>query len=177
MNAGAWPMFYEYNTYLADGTILTPASNQVEFIDEKSGNAKQTLETVISAEGAADKTMAYTLGEWSATAAADATQAECEKQWAELEADAIYLAEADGEFVMLLKGSEVMDKLALYDGIEYTLRKANARGGFGPKNVEDTQAIENTRVSNTQVEKILRNGQLIIVRDGKKYNVLGGLAE
>ena len=177
MNAGAWPMFYEYNTHLADGTVLTPASNQVEFIDEKSGNAKQTLETVISAEGAADKTMAYTLGEWSATAAADATQAECEKQWAELEADAIYLAEADGEFVMLVKGSEVMDKLALYDGIEYTLRKANARGGFGPKNVEDTQAIENTRVSNTQVEKILRNGQLIIVRDGKKYNVLGGLAE
>ena len=174
MNAGAWPIFYEYNTHLADGTILTPASNMVEFIDEKSGNAKQTLETVISAEGAADKTMAYTLGDWAATAAADATQAVCELQWADLEADAIYMAETDGEFVMLVKGSEVMSKLALYNGVEYTLRKANARGGFGLRAGEDPhEGIENTDVSNSQVTKIIRDGQLIIIRDNKEYNVYG----
>ena len=176
MNAGAWPQFVEYNTHLADGTVLTPTSNQVTFVDTKSGNATQTQETVISAEGAASRTMEYTLGEWSATAAAEAKQAVCEPLWDDLEANAIYLAEADGEFIMLLKGSDVMNKLALYDGVTYTLRKANARGGFGAKNngITPPEAIENASVSKkSQVIKTFRDGQVIIVRDGKEFNVLG----
>ncbi len=174
MNPNAWPQFGEYNTHLADGTVLTPASNVVTFLDEKSGNATQDIETVLSAENAAARTMEWTLGSWAATAAADATQAVCELQWSDLEADAIYLAEANGEFVMLVKGSEVMDKLAVYDGVTYTLRKANARGGFGLKAGEEPhEGITNTEVSNDQVKKIVRNGQVVIVRDNKEYNVLG----
>jgi hypothetical protein len=62
----------------------------------------------------------------------------------------------------------------LYDGKEYTLRKANARGGFGPKNSQTPEeGIENTTVSNSPVVKIMRDGQLIIVRDGKQYNAQG----
>ena len=63
--------FGEYNTHLADGTVLTPASNIVTF---NKGSEVQ-METVLSAERAAELTMEYTLGEWAATAAADATQA------------------------------------------------------------------------------------------------------
>jgi hypothetical protein len=123
--------------------------------------------------------MEYTLGEWSATAAADAMQAICEEQWSDLEADAIYLAEAEGEFVMLVKGSEVMNKLALYDGVTYTLRKANARGGFGkPAGQENPgEAIANTSAGNSKVIKTFHDGQLIIIRDNKKYSVVGGLVE
>ena len=174
MNPNAWPKFGEYNTQTMDGTVLTPASNIVTFVDEKSGNATRDIETVLSAEQAAAYTMEYTLGEWAATALNDAKQAVCEEQWADLEADAIYLAEADGKFVMLVKGSEVMDKLAVYDGVEYTLRKANARGGFGWKAGEEPhEAIENTAAETVKVQKIMRDGQVIIVRDGKEFNVLG----
>ncbi len=174
MNPNAWPQFGEYNTHLADGTVLTPASNVVTFLDEKSGNATQDIETVLSAENAAARTMEWTLGDWSATAQADATQAVCELTAEELEPNGIYLVEADGAFAGIILGSEFMDRFALYDGVNYTVRKANARGGFGLKAGEEPhEDITNTEVSNDQVKKIVRNGQVVIVRDNKEYNVLG----
>ncbi|MBQ2190511.1 MAG: hypothetical protein II452_06560 [Paludibacteraceae bacterium] len=174
MNANAWPQFGEYNTHLADGTVLTPASNVVTFLDEKSGNATQDIETVLSAENAAARTMEWTLGDWSATAQADATQAVCELTAEELEPNGIYLVEGDGEFAGIILGSEFMDRFALYDGVNYTVRKANARGGFGLKAGEEPhEGITNTEVSNDQVKKIVRNGQVVVVRDNKEYNVLG----
>ena len=177
MNANAWPRFGEYNTHLENGTVLTPASNVVTFVDTKSGNATQNIETVLSADQAASYTMEYTLGDWAATAAADATQAVCEEQWAELEADAIYMAECEGEFVMLLKGSEI-EQLMIYDGKTYTLRKANARGGFGPKAGEEShEGIETTKTDAAKVTKMFRNGQLIIIKNNNEYNVLGGLVK
>ena len=78
MNANAWPVFGEYNTHLADGTVLTPATNVVTFLDEKSGNATKDIETVLSADQAAAYTMENTLGAWASTAAEDATQAVCD---------------------------------------------------------------------------------------------------
>ena len=36
-----------------------------------------------------------------------------------------------------------------------------------------TTAIENTQGNATQIYKIIRNGQLLIIRDGKEYNMLG----
>ena len=174
MNPNAWPQFGEYNTHLADGTVLTPASNIVTFIDEKSGNATQDIETVLNAENAATRTMEWTLGSWAATAAADATQAICELTADEFEPNGIYLVEGDGEFAGIILGSEFMDRFALYDGVNYTVRKANARGGFGLKAGEDPhEDITNTEVSNNQVIKTVRNGQLIIIRDNKEYNVYG----
>ena len=160
----------EYNTHLENGTVLTPTSNEVTFT--KGGEI--TMETVLTADQAATYTMDYTLGSWATTAKADAAQAVCESQAADLEADAIYLAETEGNFVMLLKGSEFFNKLALYNGVVYTLRKANARGGFGaPANQEETTAVENTADQSVKVTKGIRNGQLFILRDGKEYNVLG----
>lgn len=172
MNANAWPRFGEYNTHLADGTVLTPNSNEVKFVDSKSGNVEQLHETVLSVEVAATITMEYILGDWAATAAADATQAICEEQWEDLEADAIYMVEEEGEFVMLMKGSEV-SQLMVYDGVIYTLRKANARGGFGLTVEQQHQGVDNTAAEAVKVQKIIRNGQVIIVRDGKEFNVLG----
>ena len=174
MNAGAWPQFLEYNTHLADGTVLTPESNEVTFIDTKSGNATNTYETVLTAEGAAFRTIEETLGDWAATAKADATQAVCESKWEDLEADAIYLAECEGEFVMLLKGSEI-SKLMIYDGKTYTLRKANARGGFGKVTKNEDTGVEDVRnqMSEINVQKVMRGGQLIIIRNGMEYNTIG----
>lgn len=174
MNANAWPQFGEYNTHLADGTVLTPESNVVTFVDTKSGNATQNIETVLSAERAAELTMEYTLGAWAATAAAEATQAVAEQEAKDFEADGLYLVEADGKFEAIIKGSEYMDRFAIYDGKTYTVRKANGRGGFGLKaGEEQKEGIDNTSSCNCKVEKIVRDGQVIIVRDGREFNTLG----
>ena len=174
MNANAWPKFGEFNTRLADGTVLTPASNVVTFVDGNSGKTTQDIETVLNAEDAAAITMEYTLGEWAAQAKSDAEQAECELQWENLDANATYLAETDGEFVMLLKGSEVMDKLAVYDGVQYTLRKANSRGGFGKRAGEEpSEGVSNIQSENIQSTKMIRDGQVFIQRNGMTYDVLG----
>ena len=174
MNANAWPKFGEYNTHLADGTVLTPASNVVTFVDEKSGNATQNIETVLSAEQAATYTMEYTLGDWAATAKADAKQAVCEKTAAEFEPNGVYLVEAEGVYAGIILGSEFMDKFALYDGVNYTVRKANARGGFG--NIAEEggeEAIEDVQAKGLNTTKILENGQVFIIKNGVKYSVLG----
>ncbi len=176
MNKGAWPQFGEYNTHLIDGTVLTPASNVVTFKDEKDNNATKDIETVLTAEEAAKYTMAYTLAGWAETAVADARQVEAEKEAAALEADAVYLAETEGKFVMLLKGSEFMDKLALYDGKTYTLRKANARGGFGPKAGESGKdGLDEIQSKYGQSTKIIRDGHLLILRNDKTYNAQGAI--
>ena len=86
--------------------------------------------------------------------------------------DAAYLIEDEGTFVALLKGSEL--NLASYIG--KTLRKANTRGGFGaPATIEDTETgVENVNLKSEIINhKFIRNGQLLIVKDGKTYNAQG----
>lgn len=171
MNANAWPRFGEYNTHLADGTVLTPASNVVTFVDEKSGNATQDIETILTADQAAVYTMEYTLGSWATTAANDAKQAVCDLE--NIEDDAVYLVEAPNGNAELMLGSKLKGEVFPEDsGI--TVRKANARGGFGLPAGEEPQGVENTAsASNEQVKKMIRDGQVVIVRDGKEFNVLG----
>ena len=172
MNANAWPKFYEYNTHLGDGTVLTPESNVVTFLDEKSGNATQNLETVISAQGAAAYTMDYTLGDWSATAKADAKQEECDIK--NIDPKGIYLVkDPETTNVILYTGAD-MQKQGLKEG--YLVRKANDRGGFGEEvEVKDTTTGVET-ISDERLVisgKIIRNGQLFILRDGNIYNAQG----
>jgi len=165
-------LFGEYYSVNSEGANVTPESNNVTFV---LNGTEKTMETVLTADQAAAYTMEYTLGDWAATAKAEATQAICEKEWTELEADAIYLAECEGIFVMLLKGSEI-SQLMVYDGKTYTLRKANARGGFGEAAKDDettgVEAVSN-QLSAVSVQKVLRGGQLIIIRDGMQYNTIG----
>lgn len=198
MNKGAWPMFLEYNTHLADGTVLTPASNEVTFIDPKDNNATTTYETVISAEGAAFRTMEETLGEWAATAKAEAEQKRMNVMinqeatvlsWNATEEGVYMVCLSDVPFITTetsldittVNWNEVYAKFhEMYgDDIEvtggYYVRFANGRGGFGPKvwPGETPEGIENTAAEAVKVQKIMRDGQVIIVRDGKEFNVLG----
>lgn len=157
----------EYNTHLADGTVLTPASNVVTF---NKGSEVQ-METVLTAEGAAAYTMEYTLGAWATTAAEDATQAVCDLK--NIEDEGIYLVEALNGNAELMPGAQLKAEVFPEDsGI--TVRKANARGGFGWKAGEEPQGIENaTAAEAVKAVKVIRNGQVVIVRDGREFNVLG----
>lgn len=171
MNANAWPRFGEYNTHLADGTVLTPASNVVTFVDEKSGNATQDIETILTADQAAVYTMEYTLGSWATTAANDAKQAVCDLE--NIEDDGIYLVETP-EDCRIVNGSTLKEILEGVIPISSIFRKANARGGFGWKAGEEPQGVENTAsVSNEQVKKMIRDGKVVIVRGEKEYSVFG----
>ena len=162
--------FGEFCSVDKNANIISPASNNVTFV---YGSTEKQMETILSVEDAQTYTVASTLGEWGATAVADAEQAECEEEASNYEADGIYLVEADGAFAAIIRGSEFMTNFALYDGVNYTVRKANARGGFGLPAGGAPQGIENTAAKAAKATKIIRNGQVIIVRDGKEYNVLG----
>ena len=164
--------FGEYYSVNGEGQNVTPESNNVTFV---LGTSEKQMETVLTADQAAAYTMSYTLGDWSATAAADATQAVCEATAAQFEPNGIYLVEADGLFAGIILGSEFMDRFAVYDGVTYTVRKANARGGFGLKAGEQQpgEAVEQVSGNKTTTTKILRNGQVLIQRDGRMFNMLG----
>ena len=170
MNPNAWPLFGEYNTHLANGTVLTPASNVVTFIDEKSGNATKDIETVINAEVAARYTMENILGTWATTAAEDATQAVCDLQ--KIEDNAVYLVEALNGNAEIMLGSKLKEEV-FPEGSGITVRKANARGGFGPKAGDVPQGVEDVQENKVPCTKVIENGQILIKKNGKIYNVLG----
>ncbi len=161
-------LFGEYNSVDRNGNVVSPASNNVTFV---LGSNEKQMETILTADQAATYTMEYTLGDWAATAKADAKQEVADKS--NIEADAIYLVEISGT-PYLKKGSELTESGYTPEG-DYSLRKANARGGFGWAAGEEPeeQAIENTVANNSKVIKTFRDGQVVIVRDGKEYNVLG----
>ena len=154
----------------AAGQVVSPASNNVTFV---LNNDEKQMETILTADEAATYTIDYTLGTWAADAQNDAQQAVCEEKAEDFEPDAIYMAEAEGEKPILFKGGEFNDKVALYNGITYTIRKANGRGGFGLPAGTDPQGVENTAAEAVKTVKVIRNGQIIIVRDGREYNALG----
>ena len=169
-----WPVFGEYNTHLADGTVLTPASNVVTFKQVAPLTGTQDIETVLSAADAATRTMEWTLGNWAATAAADAKQVVCDLN--NIDAEGIYLVENEGQFIAIYTGAELQEEVL---GEGATVRKANARGGFGWKAgeepVDPTEGCEQVKSEELRVRsgKILRDGRVIIVRDGRMYDILG----
>lgn len=165
MNANAWPKFGEYNTHLADVIVLTPESNEVTFVDPKSGNATQNIQTVLTADQAAAFTMEYTLGEWAATAKAEAEQVEA----LPVEEEGIYLVENPDGNCFITTGEE-LTRADLVPGA--TIRRANARGGFGQP-VGEPQGVEDVQQSAAGVQKVMRGGQLIIIRNGMEYNTIG----
>ena len=162
-------LFGEYNSVNAQAEVVSPQSNNVKFV--LNSNEKQ-METILTAEQAATYTMDYTLGSWAATAAADATQAVVETTGL-YEPEGIYLLEVvyNSKLICTIETGAQLNNEFIHEGV--TIRKANGRGGFGWKRGEEPQGIDNTSDCGCKVEKIIRDGQVIIIRDNKEYNVLG----
>ena len=160
--------FGEYNSVNAKGENVTPASNNVTFV---LGSNEKQMETVLTADEAATYTMDYTLGDWAATAKADAKQEVCDLE--NIDPAGIYLVEALNGNAEIKVGAALMNEIFPEDsGI--TVRKANARGGFGVPAGEEPQGIETISESRfSKSGKMIREGQLVIFRDGKMYDVLG----
>ena len=114
------PVSYkEYNTVDKSGNGMnTPASNIIEFTHSTGNN---TMETVLSAEEAQEYALDKFFTDWDPAAIAAQETINTEN----FDPEAVYLVENNGAFVALVKGS------ALSAYTQGTVRKANARGGFG----------------------------------------------
>ena len=114
------PVSYkEYNTVDKSGNGMnTPASNIIEFTHSTGNN---TMETVLSEEEALEYALDKFFTDWDPAAIAAQETIDTEN----FDLEAVYLVENNGAFVALVKGS------ALSAYTQGTVRKANARGGFG----------------------------------------------
>ena len=165
----------EYGTKDASGTDITPATNVVTFTKENT-----TLETILTADEAATYTIEYTLGSWAATAQQQAQQVEAPA--AELKDGVIswtpanngataYAIFKNGEFLGITTGSSYIVETITDNAPRradeadvYTIRAANARGGFGePATVSTATGIN--AVKNGQL-----NGEDIYTLQGVRVN-------
>lgn len=114
------PVSYkEYNTVdLSGNGMNSPASNIIEFT-HSTGNNK--METILSEEEAKEYALDKFFTDWNPAAIAAQEAVDTEN----FDANATYLVENNGQFVAIIKGSD----LSAYT--EGTIRKANTRGGFG----------------------------------------------
>ena len=126
------PVSYkEYNTVdLSGNGMNTPASNVIEFT-HSTGNNK--METILTEEEAKEYALDKFFANWNPAAiAAQETVVP-----GQIDAESMYLVENNGEFVAIVKGSDIASYTA------GTVRKANARGGFGePVDISAATAIK-----------------------------------
>lgn len=157
--------FYEYDSRDAAGNVIDLSART------NSSTSTNTYVPVLTDEQAASYTVRNVLGgtdSWDAAASAAQATADVTS----IDADAAYLIEDNGAFVTIVKGAS----LDLSDYAGKTIRRANAHGGFGaPVAIpSDPTGIDQITNQKSQItNKVIRNGQLLIIRDNKTYNVLG----
>ena len=181
----------EYGTKNAEGTNITPASNIVTF-----QKASTTLETILTADQAALYTIEHVLGDWAATAQAATLQADAPT--ATLKdgvititpangGDAgVYLIEKNGEFLKLTSETEVVveeNQPASFgnDVTElapvYTVRAANAKGGFGEAAIAEeataVEVVEAATEAKAAEGAFVIGDKVVIIKDGKQFTAAG----
>ena len=162
MTSGLKVRFHEFNTHLEDGTPITGHNLDGLGYDAESDPIYLESEGIYTYAN-------VILGDdnWDAKAIAAQVKADAKN----IDADAAYLVEDEGTFVAVVKGSQLSD-----DHKGKTIRQANARGGFGEAvkygNDTATEAVSNQQ-SAVRAEKVIRDGQLIIIRGGMQYNTIG----
>ena len=203
--------FFEYNTKNQQGTVISPESNVMTFTasDSKSyetilqpseterfqlrnvyhdwtpdEDCRQMEVTDCSREGnilkwqARPKVKAAIEREQS-----DARIGSAEREQARLKVKA-FLIECDGTFVDIVDGTVNSYTLTSPNGssASYTVRAANAMGGFGPAataadtttQISHIQASDGQRSTvNGQRSKYMQDGRIVIERDNVTYNTTG----
>ena len=169
MNNSLPTVFGEYNTMDVDGNVISPASHVLTF----KGSSDKTVETILTAEQAANYSYANFFGEWNP--AADTKQLELAYvvddsgniTWDATDAT-LFLVTVDGVCDFATELPTIMK-----EGM--TVRAANGRGGFGPAAVDKNAPTDllQTILPQDEAVKRIENGQLVIIYKGVKYNVLG----
>jgi len=131
MNVAA-DKFVEYNTKDAEGNVISPASNVIEFT-HSTGNKK--YETILTAEEAAGYSLANVFTSWTPDLVAK--QVEMPEvalvgnvlSWTKADNATAYAIFKDGVFQAIV-GEDATSYAADGEG-EWSVRAANGRGGFG----------------------------------------------
>lgn len=149
MNVAAYG-FYEYKSMDVDGTVVSPASNVINFT-HSTGNRQ--YETILTDAEAEKYTVANIFGSW----APDQICA----QVTDVEKGTVFLV--DGKVTTVAPASG-------------KVRIANARGGFGPEVTVTPTGISNikaTAEAAAQFGKFVKDGRLVVVKNGMQYNAAG----
>ena len=177
MNVAAYG-FYEFGTKNPNGQDITPASNVLTFT-HSSGNKQ--YETILTAEKAAEYTIANIFGEWQpdqicaqleATASATISEDKKTLSWTAVEgATAYLLILSTGEHVIV---PATQTSFTAEEAIEGAwVRTANGRGGFGAAavagDVSNIETIQNAstaaRTFDLQGRPAARRG--LVIENGK----------
>lgn len=167
-------LFGEYNSVDVDGNVVSPESNIVKFT---SANSPE-METILSAEQAAQFSYSNILGEWDPAAEAAQVETSSVKHndgvitWNAVEGAAAYLVEINGKTYItcdttLLSTEEVNT---------FSVRSANARGGFGAAVTDGgtgIDAIENNCGNHSSVVFNLNGYRTNSVVYGQPYVIDG----
>lgn len=179
----------EYGTKDAEGTDITPASNNVTF-----KKANTSMNTILDASAIDTYSIENVLGSWAATAQEQATQVEAPTatledgtiKWEAVSGATAYAIFKDGELLTIV-GSEatsytIEESTSGAPSLEgdtatpvYTLRAANERGGFGePKEVTVADGINRLNIDQNGDVKIYDlNGRRIMTPTTGVYIVNG----
>ena len=169
--------FYEYDSRDGNGAVvdLSDRSN--------SPTSTNTYTPVLTAEKAAAFTVRNVLGgtdAWDAAALAAQVDAPTNvvldgavMKWDDVEDAMLYVVLKDGEFF----AQTTTTTYSLTESGQYTVKAANRFGGLGAASTSVTYKPTATSMENAedhvQCTKIMKDGQLLILRDGKTYTIIG----
>ena len=179
----------EFNSQDTEGNDVTPAAGTQQTFKNKN----TTLTIVLTEEEAAKYTSANMFGEW----APEAKTAQVAAPTVTLEggvltiapADgttpAAYLIEKDGEFLALTTETTYsVEEAAAPESIGmnvtadpvYTVRAANAKGGFGEAGTANATGVKGVKASDGAAKAdgaFVVDGRVVIVKDGKQFTAAG----
>ena len=162
LNANRWTLggmnvaadkFVEYNTMNAKGDVISPASLVLKF--EKNDKVNE-YETILTAEQAAEYDIDNVFTNWSPDE--DAAQKMLGKlkadgtrlTWDAVDGVTTYAVFRDGKFVAMTSTNAY--DITEGDAADYTVRAANAHGGFGrPASTEYTSGIAGVEAAGENV--------------------------
>ena len=171
--------FYEYDSRDGNGAVvdLSDRSN--------SPTSTNTYTPVLTDEQAAAFTVRNVLGgtdAWDAAAMAAQVAAPANVTlnstviaWDAVEDAKLYVVLKDGKFL----AQTTATTYSLTESGQYTVKAANRFGGLGAASASVTYKSTATSMENAedhvQCTKIMKDGQLLILRDGKTYTIIGKL--
>lgn len=156
----------EYGTKNSAGENITPASNTVTFTKENT-----TLNTILDEKALQKHSIDSVLGDWAATAKAEATQVAAPSdaelttgkiQWTAVDGATAYAVFKNDVLVAITEGTSV-EVGTKEDGDTFTIRSANQRGGFG----KAATVTEKTTIIH------LINPEALKAKDENIYNISG----
>lgn len=169
--------FYEYDSRDADNAVVDLSKRT------NSPTSTNSYKPVLTDEEAAAFTVHNVLGgtdAWDAAALAAQVAAPTsvvldgvDMTWEAVEDAMLYVVLKDGKFF----AQTTATTYSLTESGQYTVKAANRFGGLGAASAEVTYKPTATSMENAedhvQCTKIMKDGQLLILRDGKTYTIIG----